>query len=137
MCAHPLEAQIREIRLINALKPRYNRRSKNGDRAIWLKLTDEVYPRLSVVRKTRADAAHYFGPLRSTRQAEQLRDAIHDAVALRQCTDKLVPGRAVRSACALAGIDRCAAPCEDGMLGETTGCWPRWWSTPGRPTSAA
>ncbi|HEX2902530.1 MAG TPA: DEDD exonuclease domain-containing protein [Jatrophihabitans sp.] len=115
VCAHALEAQVREIRLINALKPRYNRRSRNGDRAIWLKLTDEAYPRLSVVRKTRADGAHYFGPLRSTRQAEQLRDAIHDAVGLRQCTDRLVPGRSVRSACALAGIDRCPAPCEDGI----------------------
>ena len=118
VCAHALEAQVREIRLINALKPRYNRRSKNGDRAIWLKLTNEIYPRLSVVRQTRADAAHYFGPLRSTRQAEQLRDAIHDAVTLRQCTDKLTPGRAVRAACALAGIDRCAAPCEDGISPE-------------------
>jgi DNA polymerase-3 subunit epsilon len=115
VCAHALEAQIRELRLIGSLKPRYNRRSKNGDRTIWLKLTHEPYPRLSVVRQLRPDAAHYFGPLRSTRQAEQLRDAIHDAVALRQCTDKLAPGRRVRSACALAGIHRCAAPCEDAI----------------------
>jgi DNA polymerase-3 subunit epsilon len=115
VCAHALEAQIRELRLINSLKPRYNRRSKNGDRTIWLKLTNEAFPRLSVVRQTGSDAAHYFGPLRSTRQAEQLRDAIHDAVALRQCTDKLSPGRRVRSACALAGIQRCPAPCEDGI----------------------
>jgi DNA polymerase III subunit epsilon len=115
VCAHALEAQIRELRLIGSLKPRYNRRSKNGDRTIWLKLTHEPYPRLSVVRQLRPDAAHYFGPLRSTRQAEQLRDAIHDAVALRQCTDKLSPGRRVRSACALAEIHRCAAPCEDGI----------------------
>ncbi len=115
VCAHALEAQVREIRLINSLKPRYNRRSKNGDRTIWLKLTDEHYPRLSVVRQLRPDGASYFGPLRSSRQAEQLRDAIHDAVALRQCTDKLVPGRPVRSACALAGIHRCPAPCEDAI----------------------
>jgi DNA polymerase III subunit epsilon len=115
VCAHALEAQIREIRLISSLKPRYNRRSKNGDRTIWLKLTDEVYPRLSVVRQVRPDGAQYFGPLRSSRQAEQLRDAIHDAVALRQCTDKLSPGRRVRSACALAGIHRCPAPCEDAI----------------------
>src|SRR5437588_813108 len=27
-CAHPLEAQVRELRLIAAHKPRYNRRSK-------------------------------------------------------------------------------------------------------------
>ena len=115
VCAHPLEAQIRELRLITSLKPRYNRRSKNSDRTIWLKLTQEPFPRLSVVHQARSDGAEYFGPLRSTRQAEQLRDAIHDAVPLRQCTDRLVPGRSVRHACALAGIGKCAAPCEDGM----------------------
>jgi len=115
VCAHALEAQVRELRLICSLKPRYNRRSKNGDRTIWLKLTEEPYPRLSVVRQLRPDGAAYFGPLRSSRQAEQLRDAIHDAVALRQCTDKLSPGRRVRSACALAGIHRCPAPCEDAI----------------------
>ncbi|CAN5413419.1 DEDD exonuclease domain-containing protein [soil metagenome] len=113
VCAHALEAQVRELRLITSLKPRYNRRSKNSDRTIWLKLTREPYPRLSVVRHLAADGAHYFGPLRSTRQAEHLRDAIHDAVPLRQCTDRLRPGRSVRTACTLAGIGKCAAPCED------------------------
>jgi len=126
VCAHPLEAQIRELRLITSLKPRYNRRSKHSDRTIWLKLTREPFPRLSVVHQARADGAQYFGPLRSTRQAEQLRDAIHDAVPLRQCTDRLNPGRAVRHACVLAGIGKCSAPCEDrvspdayGLLVET------------------
>jgi DNA polymerase-3 subunit epsilon len=118
VCAHPLEAQVRELRLITSLKPRYNRRSKHSDRTIWLKLTREPFPRLSVVHQTRADGAQYFGPLRSTRQAEQLRDAIHDAVPLRQCTDRLVPGRAIRSACALAGIGKCSAPCEDELSPE-------------------
>ena len=97
VCAHPLEAQVRELRLITSLKPRYNRRSKHGDRTIWLKFTREPFPRLSMVHQARTDGAQYFGPLRSTRQAEQLRDAIHDAVPLRQCTDRLAPGRPVRS----------------------------------------
>jgi len=113
VCAHALEAQVRELRLITSLKPRYNRRSKNSDRTVWLKLTREVFPRLSVVREVRSDGAHYFGPLRSTSQAEQVRDAIHDAVPLRQCTDRLLPGKPVRGACALAEIGRCHAPCED------------------------
>jgi DNA polymerase-3 subunit epsilon len=115
VCAHPLEAQVREVRLISSLKPRYNRRSKNSDRTIWLKLTREPYPRLSIVHEIRCDGAHYLGPLQSRRQAEQLRDALHDAVPLRQCSDRLMPGRSVRAACALAGIGRCAAPCEDGV----------------------
>ena len=38
-CAHALEAQVRELRLIAAHKPRYNRRSKYPERSVWLKLT--------------------------------------------------------------------------------------------------
>ena len=111
-CAHALEAQVRELRLIAAHKPRYNRRSKHPERSVWLKLTREAYPRLSVVREVRPDGADYLGPLRSTRHAEAVRDAIHDAAPLRQCSDRLSVRRAVRNACALAGIGRCSAPCE-------------------------
>ncbi|MDT4938439.1 MAG: polymerase subunit epsilon [Pseudonocardiales bacterium] len=111
-CAHALEAQVRELRLIAAHKPRYNKRSKYPERSVWLKLTVEAFPRLSIVRDVRPDGAAYLGPLRSQHQAEFVRDAIHDAVPLRQCTDRLSLRRAVRAACLLAGIGRCAAPCE-------------------------
>ena len=50
--------------------------------------------------------------MRTQRQAEAVRDAIHDAVPLRQCSDRLSLRRVVRAACVLAGIDRCGAPCE-------------------------
>jgi DNA polymerase-3 subunit epsilon len=113
-CAHALEAQVRELRLIAAHKPRYNRRSKFPERSVWLKLTVEPFPRLSVVRVRRTDGASYLGPLRSQRQAEAVRDAIHDAVPLRQCSDRLSLRRIVRAACVLAGIGRCGAPCEGG-----------------------
>jgi DNA polymerase-3 subunit epsilon len=111
-CAHALEAQVRELRLIAAHKPRYNRRSKFPERAMWLKLTVEPFPRLSIVHDRRPDGGSYLGPLRSQRQAEAVRDAIHDAVPLRQCTDRLSLRRMVRAACILAGIGRCSAPCE-------------------------
>ena len=52
VCAHALEAQVRELRLIAAHKPRYNRRSKFPERSVWLKLTVEAFPRLSIVRET-------------------------------------------------------------------------------------
>ena len=112
VCAHALEAQVRELRLIAAHKPRYNRRSKFPERQVWLKLTDEAFPRLSIVREVRDDGRPYLGPLRSQHQAEAVRDAIHDAVPLRQCTDRLSLTKIIRSACALAGMKRCPAPCE-------------------------
>jgi DNA polymerase-3 subunit epsilon len=112
-CAHPLEAQVRELRLIAAHKPRYNRRSKYPERSVWLTLTDEAFPRLSIVRAPKPySPGAYLGPIGSRRQAEAVRDAIHDAVPLRQCTDRLSLRRAVRAACVLAGIGRCGAPCE-------------------------
>jgi DNA polymerase III subunit epsilon len=117
-CAHALEAAVRELRLIAAHKPRYNRRSKYPERSVWLKLTAEAYPRLSIVRVLREDGTPHLGPLRSQRQAEAVRDAIHDAVPLRQCSDRLSLRRAVRRACALAGIGRCSAPCEGGATPE-------------------
>ena len=121
VCAHALEAQVRELRLIAAHKPRYNRRSKFPERSVWLKLTVEPFPRLSIVSDVRDDGASYLGPLRTRRQAETVRDAIHDAVPLRQCTDRLSLRRVVRAACLLAGIGRCPAPCEGGSTPEQYG----------------
>lgn len=53
VCAHSLEAEVRELRLIGAHRPAYNRRSKNRHQGWWVGLTDEAFPRLSVVRLPR------------------------------------------------------------------------------------
>ncbi len=112
VCATPLEAEVRELRLIAEHKPRYNRRSRHPERAPWVKLTVEAFPRLSVVREVRDDGADYLGPFPSTLAAEQAVAALHEAFAVRQCTRRL-PARPSpgASACALAEMDRCGAPC--------------------------
>jgi DNA polymerase III subunit epsilon len=113
VCATPLEAEVRELRLIADRKPRYNRRSRFPERATWLKLTVEPFPRLSMVREVKPDDATYLGPFGSRRTAEAAMTAVHEAVPIRQCTDRLSPTRH-RSACALAEMGRCGAPCEGG-----------------------
>ncbi len=111
VCAHSLEAEVRELRLIAAHKPPYNRRSKFPERVTWLKLTDEPYPRLSMVRLLREDTACYLGPFSSRRSAELAMAAVHDAVPLRRCSPRLSTRRTT-PACALAELGRCPAPCE-------------------------
>ena len=69
-CAHGLEAEVRELRLIAAHAPPYNRRSKFPERVVWLKLTDEAFPRLSVVRALAEGDTAYLGPFASRRSAE-------------------------------------------------------------------
>lgn len=109
-CATALEAEVRELRLIAAHKPPYNRRSRFPERSIWLELTAEEFPRLAIARKVADEAATYLGPFGSRRTAEAARAALHEAVPLRQCTGRLDPGRG--TACTLAAMGRCGAPCE-------------------------
>ena len=109
-CAHSLEAEVRELRLIAEHKPPYNRRSRFPERAIWLKLTVEPFPRLSQARVVRADGATYFGPFGTARQVELAASALLEAFPLRQCGGRLAVS-VRRAACVLAEIARCGAPC--------------------------
>jgi DNA polymerase III subunit epsilon len=110
-CAHALEAAVRELRLIAEHKPRYNRRSRFPERALWVRLTDEPFPRLSVVRRVRPGAGVFLGPFPDRRAADAAVAAVHESLPLRQCTAR-IPARAPSgSACALADMGRCGAPC--------------------------
>ncbi|CAN5814138.1 DEDD exonuclease domain-containing protein [soil metagenome] len=110
VCLTRLEAQVRELRLIAEHKPRYNRRSRHPEKAVWVKLTVEPFPRLSIVRQILDDGARYAGPFGSRRAAEQAVIAVHEVVPLRQCTQRLSL-RPAGSACVLAEMGRCGAPC--------------------------
>ena len=119
VCASPLEAQVRELRLIAERKPRYNKRSRHPERATWLKLTDEAAPRLSAVRtlrETDTTSGRYIGPM-SAAAAAAAAEAVAFATGLRTCTPRLSV-RAPRTPCAQAELGRCEAPCagESGML---------------------
>jgi DNA polymerase-3 subunit epsilon len=118
VCATELEAEVRELRLIAEHRPRYNRRSKFPERASWVKLTVEAFPRLSLVRKVLDDGAVYLGPFASTRTAELVMAAVHEAIPLRQCTKRLSPSRTT-SSCVLGEMGRCGAPCLGPEEGES------------------
>jgi DNA polymerase-3 subunit epsilon len=109
-CATELEAGVREVRLIQHHRPRYNRRGRNPERYCYLKLTNERFPRLSLVRRVLADGARYLGPFGSAAQAELVKAAIEDALPLRRCTRRL-GSRGGGSACALLELGRCLGPC--------------------------
>lgn len=110
VCATEIEAEVRELRLIDTHKPPYNRRSKYPERSVWLKVTVEPYPRLSVVRQVKDDATTYLGPFRNRRAATATAEAVYRSLPIRQCTPRLAPS-AGSSACVLADLGRCGAPC--------------------------
>jgi DNA polymerase III subunit epsilon len=116
-CATELEAGVREVRLIQHHRPRYNRRGRNPERYAYLKLTRERFPRLSLVRKVLPDGARYLGPFPSAGQAELVKAAIEDALPLRRCTQRL-GARGGGSACALLELGRCLGPCTGAVAQE-------------------
>ncbi|SIS20803.1 DEDD exonuclease domain-containing protein [Williamsia sterculiae] len=86
-CAHRLEAGVRELRLLAAHAPAYNRRSKYPRRGWWVCLTDEAFPRLKVTRT--ASTGDAVGPVTSRATAQQIADVIAEACGLRSCTTRL------------------------------------------------
>jgi DNA polymerase-3 subunit epsilon len=114
-CTTELEAEITELRLIHAHRPRYNRRSKPPKSPHWIRLTNERFPRLSMVRTMRTDdGCVYLGPFRSRRHAERVVVAIWDAVPIRRCLTK---GGRRSAACHFAQLGVALCPC-DGSVTE-------------------
>lgn len=113
-CATPLEAAVRELRLIAAHKPRYNRRSRHPEKTVYVKLTDEPWPRLSVVRRTKDDDV-VLGAFPRRGAADAFVETLHETFTIRQCGGRM-PQRGTGSSCALADLGRCSAPC----IGSTT-----------------
>jgi DNA polymerase-3 subunit epsilon len=116
--ATELEANVLEIRMIARHRPRFNRRSMRPERTPWVRLTDEAFPRLSIVRSLTGGAAH-LGPMRGAGDAKLAIEALHELGGVRTCTSRLplVP-RATARACLLADLGSCSAPC---LHGEASG----------------
>lgn len=106
-CAHALEAGVRELRMLAAHAPPYNRRSRFPQRWWWLALTDEAFPRLAVVRAPRHDRA--VGPFRSRSDAADTGDLLARFTGLRTCTTRLGRSALHGPACPEAEVSPCPA----------------------------
>ncbi|CAN5563627.1 DEDD exonuclease domain-containing protein [soil metagenome] len=91
-CAHALEAGVRELRLLAAHAPPYNRRSKFPHRWWWLALSDEPFPRWTVVRRPGLRSA--IGPFRARSDAADTGALLARFTGIRTCTTRL--GRSAR-----------------------------------------
>lgn len=112
VCVNTLEAEVTELRLIHAHRPRFNQRSRPPRRQLFVKITDEAYPRLSQAHGSVSPGLWWLGPFRSKQAADQVTEALWAATAIRRCT-----GRAGSSAgqCAPAQIGVSTCPCAGGV----------------------
>ena len=114
-CAHDLEAGVRELRLLAAHAPPYNRRSKFPQRWWWVTLTDEAFPRFSVVRTPRSDSA--VGPFRARADALEAAALMARFTAVRTCTKRLGRAALHGPACPELEVSACPAPRDVGAAG--------------------
>lgn len=109
-----IEAEVRELRLIAEKQPRFNRRSKFQEKAVWVKLTDESFPRLVSVRghKGLNDESGWCGPFNGRDEAMRAIEAVYEVTQLRQCTPRITM-RSMKTAtpCVLFDMNKCGAPC--------------------------
>ncbi|WP_301546990.1 DEDD exonuclease domain-containing protein [Gordonia sp. X0973] len=94
VCAHDLEAGVRELRLLAAHNPAYNRRSTQPRRGWWVSLTEERFPRFTVGRSARPEPGPLgeptsIGPIPQRATAQAVADALTRATGLRSCTTRL------------------------------------------------
>ncbi len=106
-----LEAEVRELREIRHHLPRYNRRSKRVPPPAYVAVTQEPFPRLSIVSAPRAAHRATLGPLPSRRVAEQVVEALQTTLPIRTCTDRLRLAQD-HPACVMKELGRCGAPCD-------------------------
>ncbi|WP_264065809.1 DEDD exonuclease domain-containing protein [Mycolicibacterium komossense] len=87
VCAHALEAGVRELRLLAAHAPPYNRRSRFPHRWWWVALSEEAFPRFVVVRAPRHDRC--IGPFSARADAAETAALLARFTGLRTCTNRL------------------------------------------------
>ena len=72
--ASEVEALILEANLVREHKPRYNVALKDDKHFPYIKITNEPFPRLLIVRRLEKDGASYFGPYTSAKGMRQTID---------------------------------------------------------------
>ncbi|ORV12663.1 hypothetical protein AWB95_12180 [Mycobacterium celatum] len=106
-CAHALEAGVRELRMLAAHAPPYNRRSRFPHRWWWIVLSHEAFPRFSVVRAPRHEQA--IGPFRSRAEAVDTAALLARFTGVRTCTTRLARSALHGPACPVREVSPCPA----------------------------
>lgn len=110
--------RVRELRLLAAHAPPYNRRSKFPQRWWWITLTDEAFPRFSIVRTPKHDAV--IGPFRVRADAVDTAALLARFTGVRTCTKKLRRTAVHGPACPERELSPCPAP-RDASAAEYAG----------------
>lgn len=99
------EALLLEINLIKDYTPEYNIMFMDNTYYPYIELTDEIHPRLKIVRKTKNKKNKYFGPYPDATAARNTFKLLNKLYPLRKCNH--VPDKP----CLYYSLHQCLGPC--------------------------
>ena len=115
------EALILENVLIKEHKPKYNILLKDDKSFPYIRITNELYPKIFPTRKIIRDGSKYFGPYTDTRYLKYLMKTLRSLFPFRSCDLPLTEisiQRGKYKVCLDYHIKKCDGPCE-GLIEAT------------------
>ena len=111
-----VEALILENHLIKKHKPKYNILLKDDKKYPYFLITDEEFPRITIVRKRNLnpEKGRYYGPYTDIRAMYSTLDFLKKIFPLRQCKSQKYKSRP----CLYYSIGKCLAPCQHLVTSE-------------------
>ncbi len=109
LCDSEFEAFILEASMIKQHKPKYNILLKDDKGYFYIKITDEMWPRIRSVKQKEDDSAQYIGPYNSGFVVNQTVDEANKIFKLPQCNRTF--DRRYDKPCLNFHIGLCSAPC--------------------------
>jgi excinuclease ABC subunit C len=107
------EALALENNLIKEYKPRYNVLLRDDKTYPYIKVTNELWPRIYVTRRVLKDGASYFGPYFPGNLAHRIVRLVHRSFRIPSC--KVDFSRTHTHPCLEFHIGRCLGPCVAGL----------------------
>ena len=117
-----VEALLTEANLIKEHRPRYNVFLKDDKTFPYIRITNEPYPRVEIIRQKNLtrDDHNYFGPYTDAGYLREILRVIHKIFPLRTCT-YFIDSNTIKEGkikiCLDYHIKRCNGPCE-GLVSE-------------------
>jgi len=111
------EAFLLEDALIKRHQPRFNVRLRDDKRYPYLRITDEPFPRVLIVRRRQSDGGRYFGPFTNAKAMRATLKLAQKLFPIRTCALDL-PLKTPRRPCLNFDIGRCLGPCAGNVSRE-------------------
>lgn len=118
-CDTELEALALENVKIKQYTPKYNILLKDSKSYPYIKLTtNELYPKMSMVRKRTSDGAKYFGPYSSAGVVYGIINTVEKTFRIPTCKRNFPRDIGKERPCIYKQLGRCVAPCDNTISQE-------------------